>query len=186
MNVSRSKYRCFQIICRCCLLIYILKRTTTVTHKKGWRSYWRPFCWSWLQQPHFYFRQESLIEYDREKMRVWGRWRLQILPNNQEDASDQPVSPSCACYLINFILLFNFTGMKVCCRGSHQPCSYMRNYVKQQCRSKFSSSTYLILKRNSFRQSICLCLAKNPYCPLFTVCFSKIFTINKCTNYMHL
>lgn len=61
----------------------------------------------------FYFRQESLIEYDREKMRVWGRWRLQILPNNQEDASDQPVSPSCACYLISFILLVNSTGMKV-------------------------------------------------------------------------
>lgn len=62
----------------------------------------------------FYFRQESLIEYDRKKMRVWGRWRLQILPNNREDASDQPVSPSCTCYLISFIFLINFTGMKVC------------------------------------------------------------------------
>lgn len=77
----------------------------------------------------FYFRQESLIEYDREKMRVWGQWHLQILPNNREDASDQPVSPSCACYLISFIFLINFTGMKVCGDvgwglGSHQPCTY--------------------------------------------------------------
>lgn len=52
----------------------------------------------------FYFRQEWLIENDREKMRVWGRWRLQILPNNQEDASDLPVPPARACYLISFIL----------------------------------------------------------------------------------
>lgn len=74
---------------------------------------------------HFYFRHESLIEYDREKMRVWGRWCLQILPNNQEDASDQPVSPSCACYFISFIFLVNFTWMKVCgaVGVSHQPCT---------------------------------------------------------------
>lgn len=71
-------------------------------------------CRSWSGEAGFYFHQESLIEYDREKMRVWGRWRLQTLPNNQQDASYQPVSPSCACYLISYILFVNFTGMKVC------------------------------------------------------------------------
>lgn len=68
-------------------------------------------------EARFYFRQELLIEYDRKKMRVWGRWRLQILPNNWEDASDQPVSPSCACYLISYIFLINFSGIKVCGGG---------------------------------------------------------------------
>lgn len=68
-------------------------------------------------EARFYFRQELLIEYDRKKMRVWGRWRLQILPNNREDASDQPVSPSCACYLISYIFLINFSGIKVCGGG---------------------------------------------------------------------
>lgn len=80
-----------------------------------------------------YFRQKWLIGYDREKMRVWGRWRLQILPNNQEDASDRPVSPSCACYLISFILLINFTGMKVCVGASHHAAHRMRgNQLKQE------------------------------------------------------
>lgn len=84
---------------------------------------------------HFYFRHESLIEYDREKMRVWGRWCLQILPNNQEDASDQPVSPSCACYFISFIFLVNFTWMKVCGWGCliNLALRMKRNYHKQQC-----------------------------------------------------
>lgn len=68
-------------------------------------------------EARFYFRQELLIEYDRKKMRVWGRWCLQILPNNWEDASDQPVSPSCACYLISYIFLINFSGIKVCGGG---------------------------------------------------------------------
>lgn len=144
--VSTPKYRCFQITCWLCLLTHILKRATAVTQRNVWRPDWRTFCWSWLQQTRFYFRQESLIKYDREKMRVWG---LQILPNNHEDASDQPVSPSCARYLVNFIFLVNFTGMQVCCEGSHQPCTYIRNCAKRQCPFTFSFSRGVILKKKS-------------------------------------
>lgn len=68
-------------------------------------------------QHHFYFRQKSLIDYDRKKMSVWGQWRLQILPNNQEEASHQPISPSWACYTISFIFLINFLALKVCGGG---------------------------------------------------------------------
>lgn len=92
-------------------------------------------------EARFYFRQELLIEYDRKKMRVWGRWRLQILPNNWEDASDQPVSPSCACYLISYIFLINFSGIKVCGGGGliNLALTVKRNCLKQQCHPKLSS-----------------------------------------------
>lgn len=154
---------------------------------------WRPgtpsFCWSWSQQRFaFIFRQESLIEYDREKMRVWGRWHLQILPNNCEDASDQPVSPSCACYLISYIFLINFTGMKVCGGGSHQPCTY-NELSHQQCHPKVSLPGY---QWNCKRENICFLAYYYLFvfnrksfscCSIFCgVLYWNIY--NKCTNSM--
>lgn len=138
MNYSVTrKCRCFQMICWCW-------EAQLLSKKKKVKKVCVPASHTIIPlvtvaaEACFYFRQESLIEYDREKMRVWGWWRLQILPNNQEDASDQPVSPSCACYLISFIFLVNFTGMKVCGGGggargavSHQPCAYNEDELSQ-------------------------------------------------------
>lgn len=94
------------------------ERTPSVKIKLAWRPATPMFRWSWSQQrPAFILGRNCWLNMTGRKWESGAGDASRYCQITGEDASDQPVSPSCACYLISYIFLINFSGIKVCGGG---------------------------------------------------------------------